>query len=63
MSRFAAAYFPKGTDLARWSSADLQAVVHALNTRPLKTLGWRTPAKPFNEQLISLQQAGVASTG
>ena len=56
-------YFPKGTDLARWSSADLQAVAHALNTRPRKTLGWRTPAEALNEQLISVQQAGVASTG
>ena len=56
-------YFPKGTDLARWDSADLEAVAHALNTRPRKTLGWRTPAEALNEQLISLQQTGVASTG
>lgn len=48
-------YFPKGTDLARWSSADLQAVAHALNTRPRKTLGWRTPAEALNDQLMSLQ--------
>ncbi len=53
----------KGTDLARWTSADLQGVTHALNTRPRKTLGWRTPAEALNEQLISVQQAGVASTG
>ncbi len=56
-------YFPKGTDLSRWSSADLQAVAHALNTRPRKTLGWRTPAEALNEQLLLLQQSGVASTG
>jgi IS30 family transposase len=56
-------YFPKGTDLARWSAADLEAVAHALNTRPRKTLGWKTPAEAFNEHLLLIQQAGVASTG
>jgi IS30 family transposase len=56
-------YFPKGTDLARWGAEDLEAVAHALNTRPRKTLGWRTPAEALNEHLQSLQQAGVASTG
>lgn len=56
-------YFPKGTDLSRWSADDLAAVAHALNTRPRKTLGWRTPAEAYNDQLLSLQQAGVATTG
>ena len=56
-------YFPKGTDLARWSAEDLEAVAHARNTRPRKTLDWKTPAEAFNEQLLLLQQAGVASTG
>ena len=56
-------YFPKGTDLSRWDADDLAAVALALNDRPRKTLGWRTPAEVFSEQLRSLQQAGVASTG
>ena len=56
-------YFPKGTDLSRWSAADLEAVALALNNRPRKILGWRTPAEVFAEQLSSLQQPGVASTG
>ena len=38
-------YFPRGTDLARHSADDLAAVAAALNTRPRKTLGWRTPAE------------------
>ena len=37
-------YFPKGTDLARHHPDDLAAVADALNSRPRKTLGWRTPA-------------------
>lgn len=56
-------YFPKGTDLSRWSAADLEAVAHTMNTRPRKTLGWKTPAEALNEQLKSAPQTGVASTG
>lgn len=56
-------YFPKGTDLSYWSAEEIEAVAHALNTRPRKTIGWRTPAEAFNEQILLLQQAGVASTG
>lgn len=56
-------YFPKGTDLSRWSADDLEAVAHALNNRPRKILNWKTPAEVFEEQLRSLQQPGVASTG
>ena len=56
-------YFPKGTDLSRWTAEDIEAVAHALNTRPRKTLGWKTPAEAFNEQLLLVQQAGVATTG
>jgi IS30 family transposase len=55
-------YFPKGTDLSRWSADDLEAVAYALNNRPRKILGWKTPAEVFEEQLRSLEQAGVAST-
>lgn len=56
-------YFPKGTDLSRWSAEDLEAVAYALNNRPRKVLGWKTPAEVFEEQIRSLQQPGVASTG
>ena len=31
-------YFPKGTDLSRWTAEDLQAVAATLNSRPRKTL-------------------------
>ena len=46
-------YFPKGTDLARHGADDLAAVAAALNTRPRKTLGWRTPAEALNEYLAT----------
>jgi IS30 family transposase len=55
-------YFAKGTDLSRWSIADIDAVAAALNGRPRKTLGWKTPAEALNEQLLSLKTAGVATT-
>jgi len=44
-------YFPKGTDLTRHNADDLTAVAEALNSRPRKTLGWRTPAEVLNEYL------------
>jgi IS30 family transposase len=56
-------YFPKGTDLSRWDEEELSAVAHALNSRPRKTLGWKTPAEALNEHLLSVQGAGVATTG
>ena len=56
-------YFPKGTDLSRWSAEDLEAVALAINNRPRKILDWKTPAEVFEEQLRSLQQPGVATTG
>lgn len=55
-------YFPKGTDLSRWRPEEIEAVAAALNSRPRKTLDWKTPAEVLN-QLLSLQQAGVATTG
>jgi IS30 family transposase len=55
-------YFPKGTDLSRWSTEDLEAVALTINNRPRKVLDWKTPAEVFAQQLHSLQQPGVAST-
>lgn len=48
-------YFPKGTDLSGYRQAQLNAVAKRLNTRPRKTLGFRTPAATL--------EAVVASTG
>ena len=56
-------YFPKGTDLSRWSEQEIQAVARTLNNRPRKTLGWKTPAETLNQYLKSVRQPGVATTG
>jgi IS30 family transposase len=47
-------YFPRGTDLAGYSQAQLDQVALRLNQRPRKTLGFQTPASKL--------QASVAST-
>jgi len=47
-------YFPRGTDLAPISQAQLDQVSLRLNQRPRKTLGFQTPASKL--------QASVAST-
>src|SRR3984885_2085317 len=37
-------YFPRGTDLSRFSQTYLNAIALRLNQRPRKTLGFKTPA-------------------
>ncbi len=44
-------YFPKSTDLTVHGPEDLTRVAAALNGRPRKTLGWRTPAEALAELL------------
>jgi IS30 family transposase len=55
-------YFPKGTDLSRHSRGDLDAVAAALNARPRKSLGWRTPAEVLEERLHSPGQGSSVAT-
>jgi IS30 family transposase len=55
-------YFPKGTDLSRHARGDLDAVAAAINSRPRKTLGWKTPAEVLDEHLHSFGQGSVATT-
>ena len=44
-------YFPKGTDLSAHGEEELEAVAYTLNSRPRKTLGWRTPAEALENVL------------
>ena len=46
-------YFPKGTDLSRFSASELDRVARELNGRPRQTLEWRTP----HEKLSALLKA------
>jgi IS30 family transposase len=55
-------YFPKGTDLSAHSSEDLVAVATALNARPRKTLGWKTPAETLDQFLKTSDKESVATT-
>ena len=42
-------FFPKGLDLAGVTDAQVRRVERLLNTRPRKTLGYRTPLEMLSE--------------
>ncbi len=44
-------YFPKRTEIAHYTQADLDAVAAELNGRPRQTLGWKTPSQALDEAL------------
>jgi IS30 family transposase len=44
-------YFPKRTDLDRFTQRELDAVAGELNGRPRQTLGWATPAERLADTL------------
>jgi IS30 family transposase len=44
-------YFPKGVDFKKVSRAEIKKVQRELNTRPRKTLGWKTPQEAMRELL------------
>lgn len=44
-------YFPKGTDLSKYTEVQLKEVQDELNDRPRKALEWRTPHEKFSELL------------
>lgn len=47
-------YFPKGSDLAKLTAAEVQRVADLLNNRPRKTLGYRTPNEIFFKKRMVL---------
>lgn len=48
-------YMPKGSDLSGYSQEQLDAIALSLNTRPRKTLGWKTPLVVYTEHMMRLQ--------
>jgi IS30 family transposase len=44
-------YFPKRTEIAHYTQADLDDVAAELNGRPRQTLGWKTPSQALDEVL------------
>jgi len=44
-------YFPKRTEIAHYSQADLDHVADELNGRPRQTLGWKTPSQVLDAAL------------
>ena len=44
-------YFPKRTEIAHYSQADLDADAAELNGRPRQTLRWKTPSQALDEAL------------
>lgn len=46
-------YLPNGADLSTYSQAQLDAIAVRLNTRPRRTLGYRTPAAKLAEIVAS----------
>ncbi len=47
-------YFPKKTDFSKIENEEIARVEYALNTRPRKRLGWKTPLEVFSEELDRL---------
>ena len=44
-------YFPKRSEIAHDTQADLDTVASELNDRPRQTLGWRSPSQALDEAL------------
>ncbi|MEB8535951.1 IS30 family transposase [Acidithiobacillus ferriphilus] len=52
-------YFPKGTDLSKYSQQYLTKVAEEMNNRPRKSLGFRTPTEVMAQKIKELN-GGVA---
>jgi IS30 family transposase len=52
-------YLPKGTDLSFYGPGLLDQIASELNSRPRKTLDWRTPAEKLTELLSTEQETTV----
>ena len=46
-------FFPKGTDFNTLNRSDIKKVQRLLNSRPRKTLGYKTPAEVFEKEVLN----------
>ena len=46
-------YWPKGADLRELTQTECDAVALKLNTRPRKTLEWKTPGQTLNTRVVA----------
>lgn len=53
LNRLLRRFFPKGTDFREVSEERLSGVELAINHRPMKCLGWKTPAEVFAQLALS----------
>lgn len=47
-------YFPKGTDLSKYTEEDIRKAINELNHRPRKCLGYRTPYEVYYQRMLHL---------
>lgn len=48
-------FLPKGVDLYSVSQEYLNHIALLMNTRPRKTLGWKTPSEAMEEELATFK--------
>ncbi len=56
-------FIPKGTDLSDASQTWLNDVAALMNTRPRKTLGWKTPAEAMAEEIAAFKSNVALDVG
>ncbi len=54
-------YLPKGSDLSVYTQEQLDEIAWSLNTRPRKSLGFRSPVEVYSELLLNMELAKSAT--
>ena len=49
-------YLPKRCEITMDMGRDLREIVDEINNRPMRILGYRTPAEAFTDELLNLQR-------
>lgn len=56
-------YLPKRSRIEPSMANDVQAIMDEINNRPMRVLGYRTPAEAFADELLSLtEQQGCCTS-